>query len=140
MPAEVQTIQQPGKFTALDVNDIGLIFRPMKSILFQSFMPQTETVAVPIQDFNDVPLPVAETKQVPRQWIKRKLFGNHNRKTVDRFSHISCAGSDVNLAWKSWKKHHRFSNTVSSLLKVVGEKLSPTATDMFPGRMIRNSV
>ena len=60
---KVQPIQQPGQFTALYVNDVGLIFRPMKPILFQSFMPEAEAVAVPIQNFDNVPLSVAETKK-----------------------------------------------------------------------------
>jgi hypothetical protein len=102
-------------------------------------MPQAEAVAVPIQDFNNIPLPVAETKQVPRQGVAPQFLGNHNGKAIDRLAHIGCAGGDVNLVLKSWKKHHRFSSTVSSLFKVAGEKLSPTETDIFPGRMICSS-
>lgn len=80
---EVQTVQQPGQFTALYVNDFGPIFRPLKPILFQSLVPQAEAVSVPIQNFNNVPLPVAETKQVPRQWIELQLLGNHDGQTID---------------------------------------------------------
>jgi len=136
----VQTLQQPRQFSTLYVDNIGLIFRPVKSLLFQPFMPKAEPVSVPIKNFNDIPLPVAETKQVPRQGIERQLLGNHNGKTIYRLTHIGCSGGNVNLVRKSWKKHYRFSNTVSSLLKVVGEKLFPTATDIFPGRMICSSV
>jgi len=136
---KVQTVQHPGQFTALYVNNIGLIFRPVKPILFQSFMPQAEAVAVPIQDLNNIPLPVAETKQVPRQGVERQLLGNHDGKAIDGLTHIGYAGGNVNLVRKPWKKHHRFSSTVRSLLKVAEEKLSPTATDIFPHRMICSS-
>jgi hypothetical protein len=46
-------------------------------------MPKTKTVAVPIQDFNNVPFPVAEAKQMAGQWIEFILIVYQNRKAID---------------------------------------------------------
>ena len=88
--------------------------------------------------FHDVPLPVAEAKKVPRQGIECQVLGNHYGETVDWLTHIGCVGGYVNLIRNARKKHHRLSSTVSNLSRVAAEKSSPTATHIFPGRMIVN--
>jgi hypothetical protein len=61
-----------------------LHFQASENRSFSSLLcHKTETVAVPIQDFDNVPFPVAEAKQMTGQWIEFKLIGYHNGKAID---------------------------------------------------------
>jgi hypothetical protein len=55
-----QPIQKPGQLPVINFANIGSVFRPPKKLFFQPFLPQTETVPVPVQNFDQIPQPVAE--------------------------------------------------------------------------------
>lgn len=82
---------------AMDIKYIPFSFRPLESILFQSFMPEAESVAIPVKNLDDIPPSVAEREQMSGQRIKLKLIGHQDGQPVDRFTHISGTGSNVDL-------------------------------------------
>lgn len=122
-----QPIQYPSQFMTLYGDYFLFGFRPQETILFQSFLPEAKAVTLPVKDLNDISLAVTETKEMARQRIKLKLFGNQNRQAVNRFAHVGYASGYIHLHNASTKEHHRLSRTASNLFKVPAEKLSPTA-------------
>jgi len=118
----------------MDGKNFVCCFRPPEPVLFQPLMPEAKSVAVPVEDFDDIPPAVAESKQMTGQGIKIKLVGNQHGQTVDRLAHIGCAGGDKGADEMGREQHYRFSRVASNLSKVAGENVSPTSTDNLPGR------
>ncbi len=59
-----QSIQQPGQFMTLNGKNFIRCLRPSEPISFQPFMPETETVAIPVQNLDDIPFSIAKGKEV----------------------------------------------------------------------------
>jgi hypothetical protein len=59
---DFQAIKEPSEFTEPYFPELFRRFRPFESVLLQSLLPQTESVNIPIQDFNDCAFAIAENK------------------------------------------------------------------------------
>ena len=73
---DIQSFKQKGQFSGSQLQDLLFGLGPFKALLFQSFLPQAKTVALPVQNLDQVPPPVAENEQVTRQ---RLCIATHNR-------------------------------------------------------------
>ena len=60
-----QAIQQPGELPSLYGEHLLFALRPLESMLLKPLLPQTETIAVSVQNLYDILPPVAETEQIP---------------------------------------------------------------------------
>ena len=67
---KIQTGEQPTQLLDADGNNLVGCGGPFKAMFFKTFLPQTETIVIPVQDLNDCVLPVAENKQVTGKGIK----------------------------------------------------------------------
>ena len=63
---ERQAIEQPGQFPGPDRPHLGHALGPAEPVTLQPFMPQTETVAVPVENLDRIPPTVAEAEQHER--------------------------------------------------------------------------
>jgi hypothetical protein len=85
---EINTLQKKAQLLARNLCCLRLICRPGELVLLQALQPQAETVLVPVDDFQDPSVLVAEKKQVSFKWIHVKILGDEHRKPVDLLSHV----------------------------------------------------
>jgi hypothetical protein len=60
-----QAVNKPAKLAMINLADIIFSLRPPERLLLQAFVPQAESVSIPVQNFYDILPAVAECKQVP---------------------------------------------------------------------------
>lgn len=94
---QIQPAQQPIKCRSTDLHHLLLRIWPTKNILFQSFHPDAKTVVRPVQDFDDIPLAVAESEQVAGKKIEVELIRYQQAKSIDRLAHVGAANGDIYL-------------------------------------------
>jgi hypothetical protein len=58
---------------------------------FQSFLPETKSIAIPVQDFDQRPSAIAERKVLSPERILAHLLLHQNRQPVDRLPLRLCA-------------------------------------------------
>ena len=81
--------------------DVDTIFfpvdlrRPLKPSSFPAFVVQDESVFVPLQHFDLVPLSVAEDEQCPTVGIQLETALDDGGKSVDGFAHIRKIGTQI---------------------------------------------
>ena len=63
---DIEPLQQPLQLAALEAEHPGLTLGPGKPVPLQPLLPETKTVAVPVEDLDHIPAPVAEGKQIRR--------------------------------------------------------------------------
>jgi hypothetical protein len=95
--AQFQTVNQPSELTLSDPQYFCPGFRPSEILFLQSFVPQTESVSVPIQNLDDISSAVAEYKQMPGKRIKLHIFLNDNGQAVYGFAHIRVTEGQIDL-------------------------------------------
>lgn len=79
-------------------NSPGFSFaaRPLKAARLQTFVPQHETVALPVQGFYAVSASAAEQKQGVGEWIKFELLMNDCGQSVNSPAQICIGAGNVN--------------------------------------------
>jgi hypothetical protein len=95
---EVQTIKEP--IQLLEADPDGFICRPwpLVKMLLQSFVPQAESVLVPIEDLDHVAPSVTENEQIAGERIKGQMLLDQYGKSIDLLSHIRHPDCKVDLA------------------------------------------
>src|SRR5512143_78301 len=94
---KIDSIQKPVQLFLRDLHDIHLILWPGKSLLFQSLVPETKTVPIPVKDLHPIRSTVAERKEDILIWIFSKLILYDPCQTIYGFSHIRWPGFQENL-------------------------------------------
>ena len=61
---EAQSLQKPAELTRVDGPQLLFRFRPTEKMLLQTLLPETKTVALPVQDLDNMASTVAKDKQV----------------------------------------------------------------------------
>lgn len=105
-----------------DAYNLGFSFRPLEPTFLQTFVPETETISVPVEDLDYGVCSIAETKILAGQRIVVELFGNQDGEAINGLAHISAAGGKIDLTMALSKEHQRCSSTASNRLKVCSEK------------------
>ena len=85
---DIEPLQQPLQLAALEAEHPGLTLGPGKPVPLQPLLPETKTVAVPVEDLDHIPAPVAEGKQMPGERVQLQVHLNQEAKTVDGLSHV----------------------------------------------------
>ena len=93
---KINPVQQPVQLLLCDLHDIHFILWPGKSLLFQSFVPEAETVPIPVEDLHPICPAIAECKEIVLIWILLKFILNNPGKPIDGFSHIRRPGFQEN--------------------------------------------
>ncbi len=85
---EINALKEKGKLLLRDLSGFLAVHRPGELIFLQAFQPQTETIPVPVNDFQDPPEFIAEQEQIALKGIHLQVFGYDDRKPVDLFAHV----------------------------------------------------
>lgn len=72
---------------------------PLVSTLFQAFVQENETVALPVECFHAVPAADAEEEQRIGEWIQLELLLGQGRQTVDPFPEVRIAVGNVDFIY-----------------------------------------
>ena len=75
----IKARQKPFELFGPDGNDFFPGAGPGEPMFLQTFMPNTESVMIPVKDLDHVPPSVAENKQVPCKKILVHDLLDHNR-------------------------------------------------------------
>ena len=76
---EINSLQQKPKLLFCDLAGLLLIHRPGELILLKFFVPLTKTIGLPVNDFQDPSVLVAEQKQIALEHIHLQLFADDHR-------------------------------------------------------------
>ena len=109
---DVQSAQQPSQFRPVDLPHFLFRLRPTEHFLFKPFLPETESVSFPIQDFDDIPSPVTENIEAVRKRIHTHPGLDKDAQGADGLAHVRDADFQVHshprdvcqheLACKEW--------------------------------------
>ncbi len=88
---DIESLQKPIELTAIEAEHLVLTLGPDKPVPLQPLLPETKTVAVPVEDLDHIPAAVAERKQMPGEWIQLHLHLDQQAQTVDGLAHVGCA-------------------------------------------------
>jgi hypothetical protein len=97
---KIQTGEQPTQLLDADGNNLVGCRGPFEAMFFKTFLPQTETIVVPVKDLNDRALPITKNKQVTGKGIKIHGLFDQDRKTVNGLSHIGTAHGQIDITGK----------------------------------------
>ena len=64
------------------------MIRPLEAFPLQTFLPQTKTGALPVQDFDLVAFTIDENKQLAGKRIAGQLFFDQDRQTIDTLAEV----------------------------------------------------
>jgi len=92
---DIKAGQQPLQLTLVDRDYLVNGLRPFEPILFQALLPQTKTVAIPVEDFDDVSLPIAENKKIPGKRIMPQRLFHQDAEPINGFAHVRAADCQV---------------------------------------------
>ena len=84
----VEAIEQPIQFPRTQFHNFGLGFWPGETVLFQSLLPEAESVAIPVENLDNGTPSVAEGEQMAGEHIVTEAVGDHQGKTVDSLAHV----------------------------------------------------
>jgi hypothetical protein len=70
----VEPLQQPTKFARSKLQDLAFRLRPNEPVFFQPFLPETKAVALPVEDLQDGPPPVAEDEEVAGEDVALEMI------------------------------------------------------------------
>ncbi len=68
--ADCEAIKKPAELLCSNIHDLGRVLRPAETMLLQALVPETKTVAVPVQNFERITLAVAEDEKVPGERVQ----------------------------------------------------------------------
>jgi len=94
-----------------------------------------KTIAIPVQDLDHVPPPVAKGKEMPGKWIKIQLVLHQDGKPVYRLPHVRSTNRQIHPQTRKVREHQRASSVDTSLASVADENPSPTSTVNRPLRL-----
>ena len=92
---KIKTGKQPAQLLAVDGQHLLGQLGPLEAMLFQPLVPQTKSVLVPVQDFDDILAPVAKHKQITAKRIKAHGLLDQHRQPVDRLAQVGAAKGQV---------------------------------------------
>lgn len=118
--SDIQTGQQPAQLVTANGKGIIAGLGPYETLLFQTFLPEGESIFVPIQDLDDGTLAIAKGKQITGKGTVPQALLYENRQSVDRFSHVRCADSQIDLARR--RPYYRIVRHAITLFNVAGSK------------------
>jgi len=72
--ANIQTSKQPRKLLTANIYYVILGFRPTESIFLQSLMPQTKSILIPKQNFDDITTAVTKGEKITREKVMIKML------------------------------------------------------------------
>lgn len=110
---ECEPIEKPAELLRGNVHNLGHPLRPAKAMFLQSFVPEAEAVAVPVQHLDGVTPAVAESEEVSGERIQIKESLDCHAQPVDAGTHVRDAGSEIDLG--RGHPQHRASSTARSL-------------------------
>lgn len=61
---KAESLKKPAELTGVDGHQLLFRFRPTEKMLLQALLPETKTVAIPVQDLDNMTPAVAKNKQV----------------------------------------------------------------------------
>jgi hypothetical protein len=96
--SNIETGQQPAQLVAVDGKGVVAGLGPRETLLFQAFLPEGESILVPIQDLDDGTLPIAKGKQITGKGAATQALLYEDRQSVNRFSHVRGADGQIDLA------------------------------------------
>src|SRR5512140_2942401 len=85
--------------------------------LLQTFAPDGETVAIPVQNFHPVLAPACKHKQVPGEGVQLQVLADQRLQTVEALAHIARRKAEVH-PHAGWQVDHLRSAS-STVRKVV---------------------
>jgi len=125
---DLQPVKQPSQLPMIQLQHLLPGLGPAKTMLLQSFLPQAETITVPLQNLDHIEPTVTKYKQMSRKRVQLHLILNQHGKPVYGFSHIGDARSKIHLRI-GWSHYDDNCPSVStSLASVETLKLSPIST------------
>ena len=92
-----QSFHQPPVLLRCDAACFTLAPRPLELALFQPFVEQEKTVALPVERFDSVGSSAAKQEQCIGTWVKMELLFNDSRQTVDPTAKIGVTAGEVDL-------------------------------------------
>ena len=115
---EVDSTQQQQDLIPVDFLRFEVAGRPGEFFLLKAFHPETEPIAVPIQDLHYRPATTAEQKQVAREWLLFHDGFRDHRKPIDLLAHVRSARSHKNPHFAQVDIHYRFTISASTHARV----------------------
>src|SRR5450830_1010909 len=94
-----KTIKQPTQLLRrhLQGRIILRVFRPDEATLFKAPIMQPESIGIPMQYFEFIAATAAKNKPMRTDRIALHTFDNEHGKAINRFTHISHAGRQVDM-------------------------------------------
>ena len=68
--ADREAIEEPAELLCGNIHDLGRVLRPAEAMLFKALVPETESVAIPVQNLERITLAVAEDEKVPGEGVQ----------------------------------------------------------------------
>lgn len=102
---EVDAAQQPGKLLRGDFAAFFFRLRPGKSVRFQSLHPETEAIAIPVDQFDLSPTPAGKDEQGAGERILGHQISGDAGQAVDRFAHVRAARPDEHAQIFNAREH-----------------------------------
>lgn len=92
-PGNIETIQKPVQLLAVYGQNTFGSPAPMELFLFQSFLPETKTIALPVQNLHFVPVPVREHEKLTRERVPVQVPFDQCRQADDALAKIDRTGA-----------------------------------------------
>lgn len=124
--SNIQTGQQPAQLVAVNGKDILAGLGPYETLLFQTFLPEGESILIPIQDLDDGTLAIAKGKQITGKGTATQGLLYEDRQPINRFSHVRGTNGQKDLAGR--RPYYRRVRHAITLVNVAGSK--PVGTSM----------
>ena len=115
-----EAIEEPAELLRSDVHDPGRVLRPAETMLLQALVPETKTVAVPVQNFERITLAVAEDEKVSGEGVQGQEALNRYAQSVDPGPHVRNSRGEIDLG--RGHPQHRDSSTDKSLASAASSK------------------
>ena len=78
----------------------------LEGALLQTFVPDRQSVLIPVKNLELVSIAIAKHEQMPRQWILLHQRLGHSAETIEASPHIRRLGAQINFHAKRQTDHH----------------------------------
>lgn len=103
---QIKAFNEPAKFgQSADFCELVFISWPGKFVSLQALLPQAKSVAVPVQRFDLVVVPIGEYVQRAGKGVQAQFLLNERAQAVDGFSEINRLAVQIHLLYRAARMH-----------------------------------
>src|SRR5271156_3041680 len=100
---------------AADFGPLFVRFGKEESSFFEAFVPDGETIIVPIQEFESIAAFAAKDEQIARERILAQMLLDQTHQGVEALAHVGRQGAQENAARQGQVQHEGSSKRRTSL-------------------------